>query len=122
MKAKTLAMTAITCAAAIFGTSMTPVFAEPFTYELQATEIQSGVETQELSQAVRNRNTIIGVVAGAAAIAAIVNHNKKKHSDKNNHDYYDDYDRGGDYHDRNNNRNNRRNAPPPPPMPHHHSR
>ena len=121
MTAKTLAMTAVTCAAAIFGTSMTPAFAEPMTYDLQATEIQSGVETQELSQAVRNRNTIIGVVAGAAAIAAIVNHNKKKKQQQERYND-DDYYGGGDYHDRNNNRSNRRNAPPPPPMPNSHSR
>ena len=114
MKAKTLALTAVTCVAAIFGTSVPAAFAEPMTYDLQATEI---VETQELSAAVRNRNRIIGAIVGAAAITAIVNHNKNK----NNDSYDDDYG-GGDYHDRNNRTSGRRNAPPPPPMPSQHSR
>ena len=94
--------------AAIFGTSVPAAFAEPMTYDLQATEI---VETQELSAAVRNRNRIIGAIVGAAAIAAIVDHNKKSR------DSYDDDYGGGDYHDRNNRSSGRRNAPPPPPMP-----
>lgn len=109
MKAKTMALSAIICAASVFGFNVTAAFAEPMTYELQAAEF-SGVETQELSQAVRNRNTIIGVIAAGAAIAAISNHNKK-HSDS----YHDD-DRGGDYH-RDRGSSGRRNAPPPPPMP-----
>ena len=113
MKAKTLALTAVTCVAAIFGTSVPAAFAEPMTYDLQATEI---VETQELSAAVRNRNRIIGAIVGAAAIAAIVDHNKKSR------DSYDDDYGGGDYHDRNNRSSGRRNAPPPPPMPSQHSR
>lgn len=118
MKLKTMAATAVTCIAAIFGTSVPVVSAEPMTYDLQATEITSEVETQDLSAAVRNRNRIIGAIIGAAAIGAIVNHNKK-HRDN----YDDDYDRngGGDYHDRSNRRESgRRNAPPPPPMPSQH--
>lgn len=115
MKAKTLALTAVTCVAAIFGTSVPAAFAEPMTYDLQATEISSEVETQELSAAVRNRNRIIGAIVGAAAIGAIINHNKK-HSDS----YHDDDYGGGDYHDRNRRSSGRRNAPPPPPMPSQH--
>lgn len=113
MKAKTLALTAVTCVAAIFGTSVPTAFAEPLTYDLQAREITSEVETTELSAAVRNRNRIIGAIVGAAAIGAIVNHNKKKNNDR----YEDDYG-GGDYHDRSHRTSGRRNAPPPPPMPH----
>ena len=117
MKLKTMAATAVTCVAAILGTSVPAVYAEPLTYDLQAREITGEVEMTELSAAVRNRNRIIGAVVGAAAIAAIVNHNKKK----NNDSYDDDYG-GGDYHDRNNRTSGRRNAPPPPPMPSQHSR
>ena len=117
MKLKTMAATAVTCVAAILGTSVPAAFAEPMTYDLQASEIQSGVETQELSAAVRNRNRIIGAVVGAVAIGAIINHNKKHSRDS----YDDDYG-GGDYHDRNNRSSGRRNAPPPPPMPSQHSR
>lgn len=115
MKLKIMAVTAITCVAAIFGTSVPAAFAEPMTYDLQATEISAEVETQELSAAVRNRNRIIGAVVGAVAIGAIINHNKK-HS-RNYHD--DDYG-GGDYHDRGHRHSGRRNSPLPPPMPHNH--
>ena len=112
MKAKSLAMTAIICAASIFGTNFATAYSAPFSYELQATKIENNIEpaenaeTEQLSKKVRDRNRVIGAVLGIAAIAAIANHNDKHRND-------DDY-----------NRNRRRgssdrNTPPPPPMPSH---
>ncbi len=141
MNAKSMVLSAVICGASILGVNMTAAFAAPMTYELQAREISEGVETQELSEAVRNRNRIIGAVIGAAAIGAIVNHNKK-HSENYHDDDYDDYDRYNRHdHDRYDDRNQRdnsrprndfdsrgssrsgdRNAPPPPPMPSHNHR
>ncbi len=126
MKFKTLALTAVTCVASIFGTSMTAAFASPI-YDLNS---PAQIETQELSKSVRNRNTIIGAVAGAVAIAAIANHNNKKNYDEDKYNDRDRYNERDRYDDRNNrndrntrsedyqNRNSgNRNAPPPPPMP-----
>lgn len=142
MNAKTMVLSAVICGASILGVNMTAAFAAPMTYELQAKEISEGVETQELSQSVRNRNRIIGAVIGAAAIGAIINHNKK-HSDSYHDDDYDDrydrrdrYDRDryddrnqrdnsrprNDFDNRNNGRHGERNAPQPPPMPSHNHR
>ena len=118
MKIKTLALTAITCAASIFGTSMTTAFAAPI-YDLTS---PTQIETQDLSKSVRNRNTIIGAVVGAVAIAAIANHNNKKNYDEdksdnryNDRDYRNDNQhQSEDYRNRN---SGNRNAPEPPPMP-----
>lgn len=102
MKAKTLALTAVICAASIFGTSFATAYAEPFSYDLQATEIESNIEMQPLSQKVRERNEAIGAVLGIAAIAAIANHNDKHH---NNDRHYNDRHRHNHYnHDRHNRR------------------
>lgn len=89
MKAKTLAMTAVICAASIFGTSFATAYAAPFSYDLQATQIENNIETQPLSQKVRERNEAIGAVLGIAAIAAIANHYDKHHNYDNDRNYND---------------------------------
>ena len=109
MKAKSLAMTAIICAASIFGTNFATAYSAPFSYDLQATKIENNIETEQLSQKVRDRNRVIGAVLGIAAIAAIANHNDKHRDD-------DNYNRGSRRGSRD------RNTPPPPPMPNHHRR
>lgn len=103
MKAKTLALTAIICAASFFGMNLTAAYAATFD---TTTKIENNIQTEQLSQKVRDRNRAIGAVLGIAAIAAIVNHNDK-HSDNNSHENY---------------RNGRNNAPPPPPMPNNRRR
>lgn len=109
MKAKSLAMTAIICAASIFGTNFATAYSAPFSYDLQATKIENNIETEPLSKKVRDRNRVIGAVLGIAAIAAIANHNDKHRDDDNDNHY-------------NRRRNGRHNTPPPPPMPNHHRR
>jgi len=108
MKAKTLAMTAIICGASFLGINFTAAYAASLD---TVTNIESSMQTEQLSKKVRDRNRAIGIVLGIAAIAAIANNNK--HRD-------DNYERGsqrgrsGGRHDRN--------TPPPPPMPYHHHR
>ncbi|MBQ7706103.1 MAG: hypothetical protein IJT73_11895 [Selenomonadaceae bacterium] len=58
MKIKKLALAAIICGAAILGTNFTTAFAEPFTYDLQATQIET-TETEQLSQKLCEQNKII---------------------------------------------------------------
>lgn len=102
MKAKTLALTAIICAASIFGTSAAPVYAAT-----QNTPIsQINIQTEQKSKKVRDRNRAIAAVLGIAAIAAIAN----------NHDRHSERNRNEDY-----NRGSKRTPPPPPPMPHRHN-
>ena len=108
MKAKTLAMTAIICGASFLGINLTPVYAASLD---TITNIESSVQTEQLSKKVRDRNRAIGAILGIAAIAAIANNNR--HSD----DYYD----RGSQRGRNSGRSDR-NTPPPPPMPHHQYR
>lgn len=105
MKAKTLAMTAIICGASFLGINLTPVYAASLD---TVANIESSVQTEQLSKKVRDRNRAIGAILGIAAIAAIANNNR--HSD-------DHYDRGSQ-RGRNSGRSDR-NTPPPPPMPHH---
>lgn len=105
MKAKTLVLTAIICAASFLGMNFTAVYAASLD---TVTNIESNVQTEQLSKKVRDRNRAIGAILGIAAIAAIANNNR--HSD-------DHYDRGSQ---RGKGRHHDRNTPPPPPMPHHH--
>jgi len=108
MKAKTLAMTAIICGASFLGINFTSVYAASLD---TVTNIESSMQTEQLSKKVRDRNRAIGIVLGIAAIAAIANNNK--HRDDN----YDRCSQRG----RNSGRSDR-NTPPPPPMPYHHHR
>ena len=109
MKAKTLAMTAIICGASFLGINLTPVYAASLD---TVTNIESSVQTEQLSKRVRDRNRAIGAILGIAAIAAISNNDR--HRD-------DHYDRGGSQRGRSSGRHDR-NTPPPPPMPNHHYR
>jgi len=102
MKAKSLAMTAVICAASIFGTNFATAYSAPFSYDLQATEIENNIETEQLSKKVRERNEAIGAVLGIAAIAAIANHYDKHHNDDNDRHYNDRHRRNHYNHDRHN--------------------
>ncbi len=104
MKAKTLALTAIICGASFLGMNLTAAYAASFD---TATKIENNIQTEQLSQKVRDRNRAIGAVLGIAAIVAITNNDKHK---------------SGSHSDSNRSGNNRREAPPPPPMPDNHRR
>ena len=108
MKAKTLAMTAIICGASFLGINLTPVYAASLD---TVTNIESSMQTEQLSKKVRDRNRAIGIVLGIAAIAAISNNDRHRN---------DNYDRGSQ-RGRSGGRSDR-NTPPPPPMPYHHHR
>lgn len=58
MKIKKLALAAVICGASILGTNFATAFAEPFTYDLQATQIKN-IETEQLSQKLCEQNKII---------------------------------------------------------------
>lgn len=103
MKAKTLALTAIICGASFFGLNLTTAYAAAFD---TVTKIENNIQTEQLSQRVRDRNRAIGAVLGIAAIVAISEHNKDR--DRGSSHRRGGYNRG----------NSRHEAPPPPPMRH----
>lgn len=98
MKAKTLALSAIICGASILGINFSTAYAAT---KINTATIEQNIQTQELSQKVRDRNRAIGAVVGVAAVA-----NKNKH-----HDHYREPYRPNDRH-------GRHYPPPPPPRPH----
>ena len=100
MKAKTLALSAIICGASILGINFSTVYAA--SKDLQTTKIEQNIETEQLSQTVRDRNKVIGAVLGVAAISAVAS--KDKHNS----------------HHENYRRNDRHNPPRHNPAPHHH--
>ena len=97
MKTKTLVLTAIICAASIFGMNFSTAHA--------ATNLQVGsnLHTQQLSQQAQDRKKIVGTFLGIAAVNAANQQNKNKN----------DY-RHESHH--------RHMPPPPPPRHHHHHR